>query len=131
MSNLTISLGDPDKAVEQLKEAIELTPYHDDWYVEYLGWTLEEAGRPQEAIVELEKVVDLEEPSEAQRWVMPSFAAAYAEVGRTADAQKVVEIIDSFNLPHSISYFLARTPYRSKEKAERYVSAVRKAGLSE
>jgi tetratricopeptide (TPR) repeat protein len=131
MANLTICVGEPDKAVAQLEEAIRLTPFHDDWYLEYLGWAYEEAGRPAEAIETLEKVVDLEEPSEAQRWVMPSLAAAYAEVGRTADAQKVVEIINSFNLPHSISYFLARTPYRSKEKAERYVSAVRKAGLTE
>lgn len=131
MANLTICVGEPDKAVAQLEEAIRLTPFHDDWYLEYLGWAYEEAGRPVEAIETLEKVVDLEEPIEAQRWVMPSLAAAYAEVGRTADAQKVVEIINSFNLPHPISYVLARTPYRSKEKAERYVSAVRKAGLSE
>lgn len=131
MANLAICLGEPDKAVEQLQEAIRLTPYHDDWYLEYLGWAYEEAGRPQQAIETLEKVVNLEEPSEAQRWVMPTFAAAYAEVGRMADAQKIVEIINSFKLAHPISYFLARTPYRSDEQAKRYVSAVRAAGLSE
>jgi adenylate cyclase len=131
MANLTICLGQPDKAVEQLQEAIRLTPYHDLWYTEYLGWAYEEAGKPEKAIETLEQVVNLAEPDEAQRWVMPTLAAAYAEVGRMADAEKVVKIIDSFELPSSISFFLARTPYRSDEQAERFKNAVRKAGLSE
>ena len=94
MANLTICLDQPDKAIEQLKEAIRLTPYHDAWYLEYLGWAYEEAGNPQEAIKTLEEVVDLETPSEAQRWVLPTLAAAYAHpsVGRKDDAVKVIKI---------------------------------------
>jgi class 3 adenylate cyclase/TolB-like protein/Tfp pilus assembly protein PilF len=130
MANLTICLGQPEKAIEQLQEAIRLTPYHDDWYLEYLGWAYEEAGKPQEAIETLEQVVDLKEPREDQRWVMPTLAAAYAEVGRKADASKIVEILGSFKLPYSISYFLARTPYKSEDRIARYVKVVGDAGLS-
>jgi class 3 adenylate cyclase/TolB-like protein/Tfp pilus assembly protein PilF len=133
MANLTVCLGKPKEAVEQLKEAIRLTPFHDDWYEEYLGWAYEEAGEPEKAIETLGNVVTLKpkKPIEAQRWVMPTLAAAYAEVGRMAEAQKVVETINSFDAPHSISYFLARVPYQSAEQAERYKNAVRKAGLSD
>jgi adenylate cyclase len=131
MANLTVCLGRPKEAVEQLKEAIRLTPFHEDWYEEYLGWAYEEAGEPDKAIETLSKIVILEPNNEAQRWVMPTLAAAYAEVGRMADAKKVVETINSFDAPHSISYFLARVPYQSAEQAERYKNAVRKAGLSD
>ncbi len=130
MANLTICLGEPEKAVEQLKEAIRLTPYHDDWYLEYLGWAYEEAGKPEEAIETLEGVVDLEEPREEQRWLLPTLAAAYAKVGRKDDASKVVEIINSFNLPHPILYVLARTPYKSEDRVNRYIKVVEDAGLS-
>ena len=50
MSNFLVYVGQPKQAIAQLKEAIRLNPFHDRWYVEYLGWAYEEAGMPKEAI---------------------------------------------------------------------------------
>ena len=50
MANMLVYIGQQPQAIEQLKKAIRLNPFHDPWYVEYLGWAYEEAGMPQEAI---------------------------------------------------------------------------------
>ena len=50
MANLLIYIGQPEQAVEQVKEAIRLNPFHETWYLEYLGWAYEEAGMPQKAM---------------------------------------------------------------------------------
>ena len=138
MGNLLIYLGQTDKAVAQLAEAIALNPNHDTWYSEYLGWAYEEAGNPQKAIEILEGVVDLQEPKEEQLWVYPFLAAAYADpsVGRMDDARKVVDTLLSTdkqlsNKAFSISDELSRAPYKIKEQADRYVTALRRAGLPE
>ena len=47
MGNFLIYIGQPKQAIDQVKEAIRLNPFHENWYVEYLGWAHEEAGMPQ------------------------------------------------------------------------------------
>ncbi len=104
MANLLIYIGQPEQAVEQLTEAIRLNPFHENWYVEYLGWAYEEAGMPLEAVKTLEQVIG-PNPGEDQLWVLPSLAAAYADpkVGRTEDARKIVKEILSLEPEFSIS----------------------------
>jgi adenylate cyclase len=43
MANFLIWIGEPKQAIDQVKEAIRLNPFHENWYVEYLGWAYEEA----------------------------------------------------------------------------------------
>ena len=50
MANFLIWIGQPKQAIDQVKEAIRLNPFHENWYEEYLGWAYEEAGMPQKAI---------------------------------------------------------------------------------
>ena len=110
--------------------AIRLNPFHDDWYVEYLGWAYQEAGMPVEAIDALEDVID-PTPTEDQLWVLPSLAAAYADpkVGRAADAQKTVKQILALDPKFSITEFVEARPYRMKEQRDRRVETLRRAGL--
>lgn len=133
MGNLLIYIGQPKQAIDQLKEAIRLNPFHEDWYVEYLGWAYEEAGMPQEAIQTLEQVVDLQNLTDEQTWVLPTLAAAYANpaVGRMDDAQKVVKTILSLEPKFSTADTVSRCPYKTKEQIDRYVGALRRAGLPE
>jgi adenylate cyclase len=90
MANLLIYIGQPQQAVAQLNDAIRLNPFHENWYVEYLGWAYEEAGMPVEAVKTLEQAVD-PNPNVDQVWLLPSLAAAYADpkVGRIEDAKKI------------------------------------------
>ncbi len=133
MGNLLIYMGQPKQAVSQVKEAIRLNPFHDNWYVEYMGWAYEEAGMPKEAIAILEQAIDLQNPDEEEIWYLPTLAAAYANpaVGRMDDARKIVKTILSREPEFSISKKVSRYPYRTKELTDRYVNALRRAGLPE
>ncbi len=129
MGNLLIYLGRPKQAIDQVKEAIRLNPNHYDWYVYYVGWAYEEAGMPEESIKVFEQAIDLENPNEEQLWYLPTVAAAYAEVGRMDDARKVVATVLSRQPDFSIAKKLARYPYKTKDLADRYANALRRAGL--
>ena len=132
MGNLLIYVGQPKQAIDQVKEAIRLNPNHEPWYTEYLGWAYENASMPREAIEILESVID-EPPTKEQLWLLPTLAAAYADptVGRMDDAHKIVKAILSLKPEFSIAEVASRYPYKTKELLERYVNAVRRAGLPE
>ena len=105
MGNFLIFIGQPKQAIDQVKEAIRLNPFHENWYVEYLGWAYEEAGMPKEAIEIFEQAIDLRNPDEDQLWYFPTIAAAYAHptVGRMDDARKIVKTLLSRKPEYSIS----------------------------
>ena len=131
MGNLLIYVGQPKQALEQVQEAIRLNPNHYEWYLYYVGWAYEEAGMPEQAIEIFEKAIDLQNPDEEQLWYLPTVAAAYAELGRMDDARKVVETVLSREPDFSIAKKVARYPYKTKELADRYANALRRAGFPE
>ena len=87
---------------------------------------------PREAIETLEPVID-EPPIKDQLWYLPALAAAYAHpmVGRMDDAHKIVKGILSLQPEFSIAEVASRNPYKTKELLDRYVNALRRAGLPE
>jgi tetratricopeptide (TPR) repeat protein len=115
-----------------VKEAIRLNPFHERWYDQYLGWAYEEAGMPKEAIEVLEKVIS-QPPDEEDIWILPTLVIAYASpaVGRKDDADKVVKAILSLKPEFSSAEVATRNPYKTKELTDRYVNAMRSAGLPE
>ena len=134
MANFLIFVGQPKQAIEQVTQAIRLNPFHESWYLEYLGWAYEEAGMPQKAIEILEQTIDLRTPKEDQLWYLPTLAAAYAHpaVGRMDDARKTVTTLLARKPEYSTSVSVSRLfPYRTKELNDRYVNALRRAGLPE
>jgi TolB-like protein/class 3 adenylate cyclase/Tfp pilus assembly protein PilF len=134
MANLLIFMGEPKQAIEHAKEGIRLNPFHENWYVEYLGWAYAEAGMPKEAIEVFQKAIDLENPGDDQLWYFPTIAVAYADpsVGRMDDARKIVHTLLSRKPHYSISDSVARSfPYKTKKLVDRYVKAARSVGLPE
>jgi TolB-like protein/Tfp pilus assembly protein PilF len=132
MANFLIFIGQTKRAIDQVKEAIRLNPFHEGWYVEYLGWAYEEAGMPKEAVEIFEQAVDLRNPRDDQLWYFPTLAVAYTQLGRTDDARKIVEILLSRRPNYSTSEIVSRAfPYKTKELSDKYVNAVRRVGLPE
>ena len=132
MANFLIWIGQPKQAIDQVKEAIRLNPFHENWYEEYLGWAYEEAGMPQKAIEILEQAIDLQNPDDDGLWYFPFLAAAYADptVGRMDDAREIVKTLLSRKPEFSISEALSHAyPYKTKELVDRLVNAARRAGL--
>jgi adenylate cyclase len=132
MGGLLIFVGQPKQAIDQVKEAIRLNPNHEPWYTCFLGWAYENAGMPREAIETLKPVI-VEPPIKDQLWYLPTLAAAYAHptVGRMDDAHKIVKGILSLQPEFSIAEVASRNPYKTKELLDRYVNALRRAGLPE
>ena len=134
MANFLIFTGQPKQAIDQAKEAIRLNPFHENWYVEYLGWAYEEAGMPLKAIEIFEQAIDLQNPDEDGLWYFPFIAAAYADptVGRMDDARKIVMTLRSRKPEYSTSKALSHAyPYKTKEQIDRFVNAMRGAGVPE
>jgi TolB-like protein/class 3 adenylate cyclase/Tfp pilus assembly protein PilF len=133
MGNFLIYIGQPKQAIDQVKEAIRLNPFHENWYLEYLGWAYEEADMPLKAIEILEQAIDLQNPDEYQLWYFPTLAAAYAHptVNRMDDAAKIVKTFLSRKPEFSTSKAVSRYPYKTKGLVDRYVNALRRAGLPE
>ena len=134
MANFLIWIGEPKQAIEQVKEAIRLNPFHENWYVEYLGWAYEEADMPKKAIEVFEQAIDLQNPDEDGLWYFPFIAAAYADptVGRMDDARKIVNTLLSRKPEYSTSEALSHAyPYKTKELIDKFVNAVRRAGVPE
>jgi adenylate cyclase len=132
MANFLIFMGEPEQAIQHAKEGIRLNPFHENWYVEYLGWAYAEAGMPQEAIEVFQRVIDLENPGDDQLWYFPTLAAAFADpaVGRMEDARRIVQTLLSRKPHYSISDSVSRSfPYKTKALVERYVNAARSVGL--
>jgi TolB-like protein/class 3 adenylate cyclase/tetratricopeptide (TPR) repeat protein len=132
MANFLIWIGQPKQAVDQVKEAIRLNPFHENWYEQYLGWAYEEAGMPQKAIEIFEQAIDLQNPDDDGLWYFPFIAAAYADptVGRMDDARGIVKTLLSRKPEFSISEALSHAyPYKTKELVDRFVNAARRAGV--
>ena len=132
MANLLIYIGQPQRAVNQLQEAIRLNPFHESWYVEYLGWAYQEAGMSLESIKTLEKVID-NNPGEEKLWILPTLAAAYADprVDRKQDAAKIVKSILTLDPGFTLRHLRDKAPYKSADSMERRLRELRRAGLPE
>jgi TolB-like protein/class 3 adenylate cyclase len=132
MANFLIWIGEPKQAIDQVKEAIRLNPFHENWYEEYLGWAYEEAGMPKKAIEIFEQAIDLQNPDDDGLWYFPFIAAAYADptVERMDDAREIVKTLLSRKPEFSISEALSHAyPYKTKELVDRFVNAARRAGV--
>ena len=132
MANFLIWIGQPKQAIDQVKEAIRLNPFHENWYEQYLGWAYEEAGMPQKAIEIFEQAIDLQNPDDDGLWYFPFIAAAYADptVERMDDAREIVKTLLSRKPEFSISEALSHAyPYKTKELVDRFVNAARRAGV--
>ena len=87
---------------------------------------------PKEAIEIFEQAIDLQNPDDDGLWYFPFIAAAYADpaVGRIDDAHKIVKTLLSLKPGYSTSEALSHAyPYKTKELIDRFVNAVRRAGV--
>ena len=60
-----------------------------------------------------------------------TLAASYISLNRTEEAHKAVDEILRLNPDFSLEYYAAILPYKRQETTDRFVEALRKAGLPE
>ena len=118
--------GRPEEGVEFMQKAIRLNPLPPAYYFAYLGAAYRVSGQYEESVSAYKKCI----------YKQPTFlfghlglAASYALLGKNeeahAEAAEVLKIDPEFSLEH-----LAKTyPFKKKADTDRYVGALRKAGL--
>jgi adenylate cyclase len=120
--------GRPEEAIPYLKKAIRLNPFPPAWYLASLGGSYYALGRYEEAVAEFKKSVELAPESVFSRL---GLTAAYSSLGyqeqARAEAAEILRLDPKFTLASHAKGLL----YKNKADTERYIAALRKAGLPE
>ena len=120
--------GKPDEAIYQIDYAIRLNPFPPYWYFVTLADCNFMKGRYEEALAELKKSLEL---SPNNYFSQIGLVAAYSMLGQEEQARtavkKLLEMEPNFTT-RSLSKLL---PYKNQVDLERFLDAVRKAGLRE
>lgn len=133
MASMLIYVGRPKQAVEQLREAIRRNPFHDRWYLEYLGWAYQEAGMAKEC-VDTMKVVD-PQPVQTDLWLLRILAACDADPAVNkmdeahAVAAKILALDPGFSMAAHRKYQEETLPYKSVDLIDKWIVAFQRVGL--
>jgi TolB-like protein/class 3 adenylate cyclase/Flp pilus assembly protein TadD len=124
-ATLNIYGGNPGTAIEQITEAMRLNPYHPDRYWHLLGWASFHAGKYEEGLEAMKRIVN---PGAADHRVM---AALNARLGRPVEAANHTREVLIHEPDFAISHFRRNLPYRNESDAQDYAEALALAGLPE
>lgn len=119
-------VGRQDEAIEYCKRAMDLSPMHPDFYRWTLGRAYRMAGRPHEAIAELEQGLDPVRPSIVQ---LVELTASYAAAERLEDARRIAQMIRAAVPGFSASDWLQHPPVKDPDVQDRELRYLTSAGL--
>jgi adenylate cyclase len=118
--------GQPQEALEMREKSMRLNPRYPSIYLNNIGYTYFLLGRYEEATAALKKCLSLT-PNLGIAHV--NLAVVYAEAGRKeearAEAAEILRLYPTF----SLEVALQRFPFKEPAQSERYLAALRKAGL--
>ena len=118
--------GRPEEALGLVKKAMRLNPHYPLQYSFSLGWIYVLLGQYEEALAPLKQTLS-RNPNflSAHR----ALASCYSELGREAEARAEAEAVLRLSPNFSLEEFKQSFPLKSAAALERYVAALRKAGL--
>src|SRR5437867_2277371 len=118
--------GRADAAIRYIKQAMRLDPQYSFFYLWTLGHAYYLTGRSDEAIATLKKLVE-QNPN-----FLPAHAflsILYGEQGRDQDARAEAMAASTLSPQASLETLRQFVPYRNEKDLERFLGAMRKAGL--
>ncbi len=122
------SAGRLQEAIPHLKRAIRLNPLNPSLNLYGLGTTYIRMERYEEAITVLKKALHYQPDFFAAHLTL---AGCYAALGREEEAHAEAAEVLRLNPKFSVKKIAKSLPYRDKAVKERYIDALRKAGLPE
>jgi adenylate cyclase len=120
--------GRPEEAIPAIRKAMRLNPYPPVFYSFTLGLSYLYAGRCEEAIAECEKAL---QDKVSNRLCHIVATVAYSMCGREEKARATAEELLRIDPKFSVKTYVKTLPYKNKSDIERYIAALRKAGLPE
>jgi adenylate cyclase len=115
-------------AIKLLKRAFRLNPIPPSYYYHFLAAAYRYSGQYEKAI-EVGKKALSGNPDYLGAYF--TLTASYSTLNRTEEARRAVEEILRINPGFSLEHDASTLPYKNQEKLDRYISALRKAGLPE
>jgi len=117
-----VYMGQPEEAIQRIKQAMRLNPYYPNWYLWLLGWA-EYFSRDYEGAVETLR--QMSPMGEARRIL----AASLAYLGRMEEARGEAEKFLKDNPSFSASDWASRAPFLHEKDLQHAVEGYIKAGL--
>ena len=116
----------PEKAIPVIKKAIRLNPFPPAAAFYNLGMAYVYTGQCEEAIAACEKAL---QGAKENLLSNITATAAYSICGREEEAEATAAQVLSINPKFSCRYFAKRLPYKNQADLDKYIQALRKAGL--
>lgn len=118
--------GRPGEAIALYKKAIRLNPIPPAWYFSGLGGSYFELGQYEEAMAEFRKALSCAPDSQFSHM---GLAAAYSKLGREEEARAAAAEVLRINPTFSLEEWAKTHMYKNQADFDRFVEALRKAGL--
>jgi adenylate cyclase len=115
-------------AIKLLKRAFRLNPIPPSYYYDCLGIAYRVNGQYEKAIEMCKKALSIS-PDNLSAYV--TLAASCSPINRNEDASKAIEEILRIQPAFSLEYLANTLPYKNQEKLDKFINALRKAGLPE
>jgi len=116
----------PEEAIPLYQKAIRLNPFGPSSLYRELGNTLRDTGRFEEAVSAFKKAIQIA-PDNITAHL--GLAATYGLMGREREARAEAAEVLRINPKFSLGYYGKILPYKDQSVRDRYVTALRKAGL--
>ncbi len=116
----------PEEGILISKKAIRLNPMAPSWYLHNLAGFYTKIRNYKEALVWAEKAVKQEPENNLSRLALCSI---YSRTGRMEEARFQANEVMKLNPKFSLKRFEMTLPYKNLEAKDRYIEALRKAGL--
>ncbi len=118
--------GRSDEAIPMFQKAIRLNPFGPTWYFFNLGNALGIMERFEEAVLAYKKALQ-RSPDNLLAHVF--LATTYSRMGREREARTEASEVLRINPKFSLDYFAKTLPYKDDKVINKYIGALRKAGL--
>jgi adenylate cyclase len=115
-----------DESVELAKKSIRLHPFAPATYYHWLGRAYFMTEQYDEAIATFKKILNINPNYLPARAFL---AACYSSLDRQVEAAAEADEVRRINPKFNLESFAKTLPYKNKADIERYIAALRKAGL--
>jgi adenylate cyclase len=116
----------PEDAIPLFQKAIRLNPFGPAWYFFNLGSALNLMGRSEEAVSAHKKALQ-RSPDNLLAHVL--LATTYSMMGREKEARAEAAEVLRINPNFSLEYFAKALPFKDQKVINKFIDALRKAGL--
>jgi adenylate cyclase len=122
------STGRFEEAIHEFEQAVRLDPFSPSWVLRSLGGAYSRAGRHEEAIATCKKAVQKAPNDLLSRLFL---IRVYSGAGRMEEAQTESTEVLRINPKFSLEYFAKQMTVKNQDQRDRFIEALRKAGLPE